>query len=76
MAWQAVQEKDMALPASMMAMVLPVAEDTLHAMSLPVPQPRGHDVLLAVTACGVCRTDRHVIDRELPPASAAFDPGS
>jgi propanol-preferring alcohol dehydrogenase len=33
---------------------------------LPVPQPTPEQVLIQVHSCGVCRTDLHVIDGELP----------
>ena len=31
----------------------------------PAPEPRGHQVVLRVAACAVCRTDLHVVDGEL-----------
>lgn len=39
----------------------------------PVPGPR--EVLLKVRACGVCRTDLHVVDGELPPSKRPIVPG-
>jgi alcohol dehydrogenase, propanol-preferring len=33
---------------------------------LPTPAPRANEILLKVHACGICRTDLHVIDGELP----------
>ena len=38
----------------------------LEAAELPVPQPGPGQVLLKVRACGVCRTDLHIVDGELP----------
>lgn len=38
----------------------------LQALDRPVPTPMGQDVLLRVLACGVCRTDLHLLDGELP----------
>lgn len=40
-----------------------------------VPRPRGHDVLLRVSACGVCRTDLHLLDGELAPRRLPLVPG-
>jgi alcohol dehydrogenase, propanol-preferring len=39
----------------------------LHAARLPIPFPAEHEILLRVSACGVCRTDLHIADGELPP---------
>lgn len=63
------------IPASMTAMVLDAPGHPLHAAALATPQPRGHDVLIAVGACGVCRTDLHVIDAELPAHLMPLVPG-
>jgi len=40
-----------------------------------VPVPSGHEVLLRVLACGVCRTDLHVLDAELPDLRYPVTPG-
>ncbi|HZY99746.1 MAG TPA: zinc-dependent alcohol dehydrogenase family protein [Candidatus Baltobacteraceae bacterium] len=39
------------------------------------PQPAAGEVLLRVRACGVCRTDLHIVDEELPPHRDAVVPG-
>jgi propanol-preferring alcohol dehydrogenase len=39
------------------------------------PQPGPGCVLLRVTACGVCRTDLHIVDGELPTLDHAIVPG-
>ena len=41
----------------------------------PIPEPREGEVLLRVLACGICRTDLHVVDEDLPPRHAAIVPG-
>lgn len=41
----------------------------------PVPQARPGEALLRVLACGVCRTDLHVIDEELAPRHETIVPG-
>jgi propanol-preferring alcohol dehydrogenase len=41
----------------------------------PLPEPREGELLLRVLACGVCRTDLHIIDEELPPHHSAIVPG-
>jgi propanol-preferring alcohol dehydrogenase len=40
-----------------------------------VPQPSPVEVLLEVLACGVCRTDLHVLDGELPDLRYPVTPG-
>ena len=41
----------------------------------PPPDPRPGEILLKVIACGVCRTDLHIVERDLPPLQAAVIPG-
>jgi propanol-preferring alcohol dehydrogenase len=50
----------------MRAMVLEAAGRPLAERELPEPEPGEGQVLLRVRACGVCRTDLHVVDGELP----------
>ena len=49
----------------MRAMVLETPGAALKLMDLPVPNPGPNQVLLRVNACGVCRTDLHILDGEL-----------
>jgi propanol-preferring alcohol dehydrogenase len=42
---------------------------------IPTPQPGPGQVLLRVRACGVCRTDLHVVEGELPPLRKQIVPG-
>lgn len=50
----------------MKAMVLERQQQPLMMKELPDPQPGPGEVLLKVHACGVCRTDLHVLDGDLP----------
>ena len=50
----------------MRAMVLIEPKKPLQMMEIPIPQPETGQVLIQVAACGVCRTDLHVYDGELP----------
>lgn len=50
----------------MRAMVLRSPGEPLVAEDLPVPEPGAGQVLVEIAACGVCRTDLHVIDGDLP----------
>jgi propanol-preferring alcohol dehydrogenase len=49
----------------MRAMVLERQREPLRLAELPDPQPQAGQVLLSVAACGVCRTDLHIVDGEL-----------
>jgi len=50
----------------MKAMILKTPGKPLELMDLPIPQPRPSQVQVKVNACGVCRTDLHIVDGELP----------
>src|SRR5436309_4876085 len=54
------------LSLSMKAMVLDAPGKPLREAELPDPEPGAGEVLVAVSVCGVCRTDLHVVDGELP----------
>ncbi len=45
---------------------------TLRLEEAPNPTPGSGEVLLRVRACGVCRTDLHILDGELPPQKDAL----
>src|SRR5579871_5984679 len=63
----------------MYAMVLdnpaPVETAPLQRRELPTPEPGAGEVLIAVEVCGVCRTDLHVVEGELPPHRQPITPG-
>ncbi|QEA41003.1 zinc-dependent alcohol dehydrogenase family protein [Pistricoccus aurantiacus] len=59
----------------MRAMVLPVPGAPLEMRELPRPIPGPGQVRLKVQACGVCRTDLHVVDGELPEPRLPLVPG-
>jgi len=59
----------------MIAMALHESGKPLVAEERPVPQPSGGQLLLKVKACGVCRTDLHVVDGELPNPKPVVVPG-
>ena len=67
------------IPVTMRAMQLaapaPAAEAPLRLVELPVPEPAPGQVLLRVLACGVCRTDLHILEGELPPHRSPVVPG-
>jgi alcohol dehydrogenase, propanol-preferring len=48
---------------------------SLEHLETPVPAPGTGEVLVRVRACGVCRTDLHVVDGELPDPKIPIVPG-
>jgi propanol-preferring alcohol dehydrogenase len=63
----------------MKAMVLrenkPIEESPLILEEVPEPRPGPHEVRVKVRACGICRTDLHVIEGELSPVRSLLIPG-
>ncbi|MGH7381243.1 MAG: zinc-dependent alcohol dehydrogenase family protein [Candidatus Methylomirabilales bacterium] len=59
----------------MCAMVLEAPKKPLRAMDVPVPRPCPDEMLIRVRACGVCRTDLHIVDGELPEPKPLLIPG-
>src|SRR6266545_3801425 len=56
-------------------MVLRAPRTPLELCELDEPRPSGRDVLLEVLACGVCRTDLHIVDGELERPKLPLVPG-
>jgi alcohol dehydrogenase, propanol-preferring len=59
----------------MRAQVLTAARSPLAAAERPAPRPGPQQLLIAVRACAVCRTDLHVVDGELPGPKLPLVPG-
>jgi propanol-preferring alcohol dehydrogenase len=59
----------------MQAMVLGKLKTPLEWTDLPDRQPGPHEIRVKVLACGVCRTDLHVVDGELPNPILPIIPG-
>jgi alcohol dehydrogenase, propanol-preferring len=62
------------LPTAADAMAF-VGRPTLEPHSVPIRPPLGHQLLLRVHACGVCRTDLHIVDGDLNPPRLPVVPG-
>ncbi|WP_208645511.1 zinc-dependent alcohol dehydrogenase family protein [Mucilaginibacter endophyticus] len=65
----------MIYPDTMRAMVLEKAGNPLICKKLPIPRPSDCQVLVKVLACGICRTDLHIIDGELDKPKLPLIPG-
>src|SRR5258705_17297 len=59
----------------MQAMVLPAPGAPLQMQERPDPSPGDGEIRVKVSACGVCRTDLHVVDAELPGIKYPVVPG-
>ncbi|MBA4790897.1 MAG: zinc-dependent alcohol dehydrogenase family protein [Rhizobiales bacterium] len=59
----------------MRAMILRRTGRPLEPVEMPDPTPGPGEVQIRVTACGICRTDLHLIDGELPQARLPVIPG-
>jgi alcohol dehydrogenase, propanol-preferring len=59
----------------MHAMVLHEPCTPLREEDVPIPRPGAGEVLIRVHACGVCRTDLHIVDGELPEPKLPLIPG-
>ena len=59
----------------MRALVLEALGEPLRETELPDPTPAAGEVLVEVAACGVCRTDLHIVDGELSDPQLPLVPG-
>jgi propanol-preferring alcohol dehydrogenase len=63
------------MKAAILASPRPVFERPLQIVDVADPRVRSGHVLLRVRACGVCRTDLHIVEGELPPKQLRIIPG-
>jgi propanol-preferring alcohol dehydrogenase len=63
----------------MKAMILkdfaPIGQNPLELVDLAVPEPGPDDILIRVDVCGVCHTDLHTVEGDLPEARLPIIPG-
>ena len=53
----------------------PIDAAPLHLEEVPQPIATEHEIVVRVEACGICRTDLHVIEGDLPPMRERVIPG-
>jgi propanol-preferring alcohol dehydrogenase len=63
------------MKAAVLTKPAPIVERPLRIEDVPQPQPDAGKVLLKVRACGVCRTDLHITEGELPQRRVPLIPG-
>ena len=52
-----------------------ITERPLEYTDVPIPTPHDDELLVRVSACGICRTDLHVVEGELPVRRSPLIPG-
>ena len=63
------------MKACLLRSTAPVESNPLVFTDAPTPEPAPGEVLVRVSCCGVCRTDLHVVEGELPPRKSPVIPG-
>jgi len=63
------------MKAAVLSTPAPISTSPLQIEDVPTPEPKPGHVLLKVRACGVCRTDLHITEGELPPRNPRITPG-
>src|SRR5580692_8885404 len=63
------------MKAAILTSPQPVSQHPLQIAEVANPRLRSGHVLLRVRACGVCRTDLHIVEGELPPKQLRIIPG-
>ncbi len=63
------------MKAMVLNKVAPISENSLDLMNVPVPRPEKREILVKVTACGVCHTELDEIEGRLLPPKLPIIPG-
>lgn len=63
------------MKAQILAAPAPSEQNPLLFAEVPTPEPGDDEVLVKVSVCGICRTDLHVVEGELPPRLPKVVPG-
>ena len=63
------------MKACLLHTISPIGNNPLKLTEAPTPQPDENQILVKVSVCGVCRTDLHVIEGELPRQVLPIIPG-
>jgi propanol-preferring alcohol dehydrogenase len=63
------------MKAAVLSKPAPIDTSPLQIRDLPIPEPAANEIRVRVQACGICRTDLHVVEGELPPQIEHIVPG-
>jgi propanol-preferring alcohol dehydrogenase len=53
----------------------PIEKKPLELVEIPVPKPEPNEILIHISVCGVCHTDLHTVEGELPEVKLPIIPG-
>ncbi|MGB3863173.1 MAG: zinc-dependent alcohol dehydrogenase family protein [Candidatus Aminicenantaceae bacterium] len=53
----------------------PIDQDPLELTDVPMPEPGAEEILIRINVCGICHTDLHTIEGELPDVKLPIIPG-
>ena len=70
-----INNKSNITPLTMRAMVMEIPGQPLIEKTLTLPVPSATQVMVKIIACGVCRTDLHIMDSELNQPKLPLIPG-
>jgi alcohol dehydrogenase, propanol-preferring len=65
----------MQMKAMLLEQIAPIESSPLQLAQMPMPEPKTGEVRMKVRCCGICRTDLHVIEGDLPPQKLPVIPG-
>src|ERR1700722_17206661 len=63
------------MQAAVLSAPSPISQSPLKIEDVPTPEPKAGHLLLKVLACGVCRTDLHIVEGERPSRMPRVIPG-
>ena len=63
------------MKAMLLKKFAPIDQNPLELVELPSPEPGPEDILLRIKVCGVCHTDLHTVEGELPDVKLPIIPG-
>jgi propanol-preferring alcohol dehydrogenase len=63
------------MKAVLLEQIAAVESSPLQLAEVPMPEPKAGEVRMKVHCCGVCRTDLHVVEGDLPPQKMPVIPG-
>ena len=63
------------MKAAVLNRIAPIGTSPLSLQNVPEPSPGPGEIRVRVRVCGICRTDLHVIEGDLPPRRLPLIPG-